>query len=103
MPTSQSAMTIFNQISSRSSAVRALTCRRFACVGGAAAARQPAAPAQDRLSAIAGGAFSHDVLNVHLDRVFRQVELRGNQLVRKSKLQFRQHLLLARRELDRGS
>ncbi len=44
--------------------------------------------------------FPHDVLNVHFYSVFRQAELRGNQLVRKAELQRRKHLLLAGRKVD---
>ena len=62
-----------------------------------------ATPAQHRLGAVARAAFAHDVLDVHLDGVFRKVEPNGDQLVRKAELQRRQHMLLARRQVGRHS
>ena len=61
---------------------------------------QPFAPTKDRLSAVMSGALPHDMLNMHFHGVFRQVELDGNQLVGKAKLQRREHVLLAGRKVD---
>ena len=57
--------------------------------------RQSASPSQHGFRAIARITFSHDVLDVHLDGVFREIEPCGDELIREAKLQFRQHLLLA--------
>src|SRR4051794_16563595 len=62
--------------------------------------RQSATPAENRLGAIASGALPHDMLNVHFDGVFRELQFGGNQLVGKTELQCREHVLLARREVD---
>ena len=59
-----------------------------------------AAPTKDRLGAVMSGTFSHDMLNMHFYGVFRKVEPDGNQLIGKSELQRREHVLLARRKVD---
>src|ERR1700739_1074060 len=43
--------------------------------------RQPTTPAENRLGAIASGALPHDMVDVHLDGVFRKIQLCSNQLV----------------------
>ena len=60
------------------------------------------APAQHCLGTVASGTFPHDVVNVHLHRVFRKLQLGGDQLVGQAELQFRKHVLLAGREVDYG-
>ena len=47
---------------------------------------QSFAPPKDRLRAVMSGTLSHDVLNMHFDGVFRQVELDGDQLIGKAEL-----------------
>ena len=60
---------------------------------------QPFAPTKDRLGAVMSGTFPHDMLNMHFHGVFRQVELDGNQLIRKAEFQGREHFSLAGRKI----
>src|SRR5438132_13822134 len=62
--------------------------------------RQSAAPAQNRLGAIASGTLPQDMLNMHFYGVFRKVELGGNQLIGKAELQRREYVLLAGCKVD---
>ena len=66
-------------------------------------ARQPSAPAKDRLGAVMSGALPQDMLNMHFYGIFRKVELDRNQLVGKAEFQRREYVLLAGRKVDHRS
>ena len=54
---------------------------------------------RDHLSPILDVEFAHDVLQVHLHGIARQIELSRNHLVRVTALQFRKDVRLAGRKV----